>query len=657
MTLDAVTPSIALLLVEDDEDDYTLAMEAISEIVTGSYEVTWVQEYEEGVRQVLSGDFDICLLDHRLGARTGLELLREVRAKGCDVPIVFLTAQTEREIDIEAMKAGASDFLSKLDFSAAQLERALRYAMERAVSMQELRELNAELRVARNQALRSSMAKTSFLASVSHELRTPLNAIIGYSELILEVLEDEPQGEDVLVRDIRADVRRIHDAGSHLLALVSDVLDLSKIESGRLAVNPGPLEVAPLVSDTLAALGSLVDANRNTLTTVCPPTCGAMFTDATRLRQILVNLVGNACKFTHDGAIAVTVSRQPAASAEEPDTVSFSVRDTGIGMTPPQMERLFESFSQADETINRRFGGTGLGLAISRRLARMMGGDITVESVFGEGSTFTLTLPADLRRGARSGPTGPTTAPGPEVAVPGVGAPGVLLIGRNAGLAAEIRERVGESAEVIVEADAAQALGSLETLAPSQVVVEVDVDAPETLVALARVAAAKGRGERPVTAFLLAASGLFGFVFEAAEIVTRPVDPVRVVRAVERAAGAGAEVRVLSNDAALRDGLGEILTGAGFTVVPTGSDARAFPLFAIDLAAAGAFSTYVFARGDDGEAMSRSIVLVAPAALGPGKAVDPDVELRPLVEHYGVPRGRLVEEIAASVRRGLAARG
>jgi len=123
MTLDAVTPSIALLLVEDDEDDYTLAMEAISEIVTGSYEVTWVQEYEEGVRQVLSGDFDICLLDHRLGARTGLELLREVRAKGCDVPIVFLTAQTEREIDIEAMKAGASDFLSKLDFSAAQLER------------------------------------------------------------------------------------------------------------------------------------------------------------------------------------------------------------------------------------------------------------------------------------------------------------------------------------------------------------------------------------------------------------------------------------------------------------------------------------------------------------------------------------------------------
>ena len=657
MTLDAVTPSIALLLVEDDEDDYTLAMEAISEIVTGSYEVTWVQEYEEGVRQVLSGDFDICLLDHRLGARTGLELLREVRAKGCDVPIVFLTAQTEREIDIEAMKAGASDFLSKLDFSAAQLERALRYAMERAVSMQELRELNAELRVARNQALRSSMAKTSFLASVSHELRTPLNAIIGYSELILEVLEDEPQGEDVLVRDIRADVRRIHDAGSHLLALVSDVLDLSKIESGRLAVNPGPLEVAPLVSDTLAALGSLVDANRNTLTTVCPPTCGAMFTDATRLRQILVNLVGNACKFTHDGAIAVTVSRQPAASAEEPDTVSFSVRDTGIGMTPPQMERLFESFSQADETINRRFGGTGLGLAISRRLARMMGGDITVESVFGEGSTFTLTLPADLRRGARSGPTGPTTAPGPEVAVPGVGAPGVLLIGRNAGLAAEIRERVGESAEVIVEADAAQALGSLETLAPSQVVVEVDVDAPETLVALARVAAAKGRGERPVTAFLLAASGLFGFVFEAAEIVTRPVDPVRAVRAVERAAGAGAVVRVLSNDAALRDGLGEILTGAGFTVVPTGSDARAFPLFAIDLAAAGAFSTYVFARGDDGEAMSRSIVLVAPAALGPGKAVDPDVELRPLVEHYGVPRGRLVEEIAASVRRGLAARG
>ncbi|MCB9703704.1 MAG: response regulator [Myxococcales bacterium] len=646
-----MTSTVALLLIEDDEDDYALVMDAIGEIANCDYEVTWTQEYEEGRALLLSGAFDICLLDHRLGARTGIELLREVRAQDCEVPIVFLTGQPEREIDIEAMKAGASDFLSKHYAGAAQLERTMRYAIERASSLTALRRLNAELRVARNQALRSSAAKSSFLASVSHELRTPLNAIIGYSELILEVIEDHA-AEGVLA-EIRTDIGRICDAGNHLLALVSDVLDLSKIESGRLTVSPAAVAVEPLVRETLASLDALVAANNNALEVVIPAGIGEVIADPTRVRQILVNIVGNACKFTRDGTIRVEVRERPATVddfpggrvdlTQAPAMIEFAVRDTGIGITEEQLGRLFESFSQADETISRRFGGTGLGLAISRRLARMMGGDIVVKSTFGVGSTFTLTLPADIRWAMGRGASAAA-----EVGLPEVGPPRALLLGRNAGLMRELGDRLRrEGVDVVAETDAEAAAAA--KLGARHVVVEIDVDDPGTLAPLVDLAGAGPAGPT-LTAFLLAPSGLFGLVLHFDAILRWPWDPSRVAELVRSVAG-GAAFSLFSNSEAARDEVAAIAAAEVLEVSPGADSGRS--LCVLDLASSGFFSAYVFAR-DYSEESGRSRLLLVPGERAKVAAIDAEGELRPLVEHYGVARAQLLEELRFAVVRALA---
>ncbi|MEZ4385464.1 MAG: ATP-binding protein [Nannocystaceae bacterium] len=653
-----MTTSVSLLIVEDDEDDYALVLDAIAEIVTCEYDVTWAQEYDDGVALLLSRDFDICLLDHRLGAKTGLELLREVRGRGCETPIVFLTAQTEREIDVEAMKAGASDFLSKLDSNAAQLERSMRYAMERSHSLRELRELNSELRVARNQALKSSIAKSSFLASVSHELRTPLNAIIGYSELILDVLEVDRHEADPLVSDIHADISRIHDAGSHLLALVSDVLDLNQIESGRLSIQPGPVDVPALVRETVASVGSLANTNHNRIVLRCPPEVGTVTADATRIRQILVNIIGNACKFTRDGEITVDVSRRPMTvddrggrdrvDADDLEVIVFAIRDTGIGMTPEQLTRLFASFSQADESIGRRFGGTGLGLAISRRLARMMGGEILVSSVFGEGSLFTVELPSDIRGALESGAGGLAAASALDM--PRVGPPTALLIGRNAGFLSELRERVlDETAEVILETDLG-AVAAITNLAPAHVVVALDSSDGAALVTLTHISADLGRGALSVA--LLDPSGHFGLNLDVAGVVSRRVDRDRLVKAIRSAAPeVEAPTPVYSNGEALREDVAELLDGEAVV-----ADRASAALFLVDLTAPGAADTYALAAQPGGEGPRRPVLLLAPASLSESATIRADLEFRPLVERYGLPRGRLIDELAARVRRKLAKR-
>ena len=239
------------------------------------------------------------------------------------------------------------------------------------------------LTLARDQALSANRAKSAFLANMSHELRTPLNAILGYTELLQEELEEREPPE------IRADLERIHGAGSHLLGLISDVLDLSKIEAGKLELIERPFAVREVIDEIIATVAPLVARNRNRLVHACPPTIGEMVADPMRLWQVLLNLLNNAAKFTEDGTITLSV----AAEGPGGGTLRFEVRDTGIGMSPEQLARLFEEFFQADTSTTRRHGGTGLGLAISRRLVQAMGGEIEVESALGQGSRFTVRLP------------------------------------------------------------------------------------------------------------------------------------------------------------------------------------------------------------------------------------------------------------------------
>jgi signal transduction histidine kinase/CheY-like chemotaxis protein len=240
------------------------------------------------------------------------------------------------------------------------------------------------LKAARDQAEAMSRTKSSFLANMSHELRTPLNAIIGLTDML--VSNAARFGTDKALEPLR----RVHRAGTHLLGLINQVLDLSKIEAGKLELNLEKIAVAPLVDEVVGTARTLAEQNKNRLSADCPPDLPPIEADAMRLRQILLNLLSNACKFTKEGEITLRVGR---ASHKGQESIEFSVTDTGIGMTPEQMARLFEEFAQADVTTARQFGGTGLGLAITRRLCQMMGGDVSVTSEPGKGSTFVVHLP------------------------------------------------------------------------------------------------------------------------------------------------------------------------------------------------------------------------------------------------------------------------
>jgi PAS domain S-box-containing protein len=249
----------------------------------------------------------------------------------------------------------------------------------------------SELLAARRDAEAASQAKSQFLASMSHELRTPLNAIIGYSEMLQEEVAD--LGQETLVGDLR----KIHTAGRHLLALINNVLDLSKIEAGKMDLYVEEFAVGRMLDDVVSTVRPLVAKNANELVVRADGDLGVMRSDLTKVRQVLLNLLSNACKFTERGTITVSAGRENGEGRDT--TVVFGIMDTGIGMTGPQMERLFEAFAQAEASTTSRYGGTGLGLAISRRFCHLMGGDIQVESAAGEGTTFTVRLPATAPAG------------------------------------------------------------------------------------------------------------------------------------------------------------------------------------------------------------------------------------------------------------------
>lgn len=249
----------------------------------------------------------------------------------------------------------------------------------------ELQRAFEDLDMARMAAEEANIAKSQFLATMSHELRTPLNAIIGYGEMLTESAED--RGDD----DACADLKKIHNAAHRLLAMINDILDLSKIEAGGAALALDSINVETLVQDVVATVSPTAKANGNTISLDVSAQLGAAETDSFKLSQCLINLMANAAKFTKDGQVKLRARRDQVDGAA---WLTFEIIDTGIGITPEAQTRLFQPFVQADATTTRAYGGTGLGLAITRRLARLMGGDVTVKSELGKGSAFTLRIPA-----------------------------------------------------------------------------------------------------------------------------------------------------------------------------------------------------------------------------------------------------------------------
>ena len=316
-------------------------------------------------------------------------------ARSISKPIISLT-RVVRLISGGDLKqevpVGTNDEIGELSRAFNKMTADLRQIYETIeetvhVRTRELHQSNEALESARKDAEAANQAKSTFLANMSHELRTPLNAIIGYSEMLQE------EAEDLGYTDFTPDLQKINAAGKHLLALINDILDLSKIEAGRMDLYLETFDLAGMIQDVQITVQPLVEKNANTLVVHRPDALGAMQADLTKVRQSLCNLLSNASKFTKQGTIALTVIR---GAVDGVDWLTFSVRDTGIGMTPTQMAKLFQAFSQAEASTARQFGGSGLGLAITKKFCQMMGGDVTVESELGKGSTFTIRLPAEV---------------------------------------------------------------------------------------------------------------------------------------------------------------------------------------------------------------------------------------------------------------------
>ncbi|MHC6646637.1 response regulator [Alteromonas sp. HB246098] len=375
---------IKILLVEDDEDDYFLTSDYLEQCESPKFELTWVTNSLDAIEALKTEDFDLCLLDYLLGAENAIDVLGVLKSNQFSLPVVILTGQSDATVDEMVMRAGAADYLQKSEIESPRFMRTIRYAMVR-------RDIENE-RIERNKVEQKNKAKDKFLAHLGHELRTPLTSILGYTELLIDDARNSPFQQELSI---------IHSNGKHLLSLLNDLLDMSRIMAEKLELNIKDVNLSAFLTD-IHSLMRLNAKDKGLSLNVVSNTKIPEFikTDPTRLRQVLLNLISNAVKFTDKGSITLTITLdENSTDSEKPQLLRFSVDDTGIGMPPDKLINIFQPFEQIEDVMRANHGGAGLGLAICKELVTKLGGDIDVSSRLGEGSTFTFDVdPGDISK-------------------------------------------------------------------------------------------------------------------------------------------------------------------------------------------------------------------------------------------------------------------